>query len=363
MKKILSVILGCILMLSLTACAESQPENGTDNAVTGGNVMEHNTTTAQETKAAEQTTAETVQETKADTPQQTSNALVVYFSWSGNTQNVADAIAGQTGAQLFEIVPRKAYTDDYNALLDIAAQEKENRARPEIAGVIDDIEKYDVIYVGYPNWWSDMPMILYTFFDSYDFSGKTIAPFCTSGGSGLSNTVNSIRELEPGANVLDGLHINGSSASNPDDAVSGWLDSLGIVAENSDAGTSSETEHTEDSIMKITAGNTTFTATLADNSSVSALKELLAKGPLTINMNDYAGMEKVGAIGTSLPRNDEQISTGAGDIILYQGSSLVIYYNTNSWNFTRIGKIEGVTGEELLEAFGTGDVTVTFFLE
>lgn len=123
------------------------------------------------------------------------------------------------------------------------------------------------------------------------------------------------------------------------------------------------TEHTEDNTMKITAGDTTFTATLADNSSVEALKELLAEGPLTINMSDYAGMEKVGPIGTSLPRNDEQISTGAGDIILYQGNSLVIYYDTNSWNFTRIGKIEGVTGEELLDAFGSGDVTVTFSLE
>ena len=123
------------------------------------------------------------------------------------------------------------------------------------------------------------------------------------------------------------------------------------------------TEHTEDNTMKITAGDTTFTATLADNSSVEALKELLAEGPLTINMSDYAGMEKVGPIGTDLPRNDEQISTGAGDIILYQGNSLVIYYDTNSWNFTRIGKIEGVTGEELLDAFGSGDVTVTFSLK
>lgn len=123
------------------------------------------------------------------------------------------------------------------------------------------------------------------------------------------------------------------------------------------------TEYMEDNTMKITAGNTTFTATLADNSSVEALKELLAEGPLTISMSDYAGMEKVGPIGTSLPRNDEQISTGAGDIILYQGNSLVIYYDTNSWNFTRIGKIEGVMGEELLEAFGNGDVTVTFSLE
>lgn len=127
--------------------------------------------------------------------------------------------------------------------------------------------------------------------------------------------------------------------------------------------TDNETDQTEDNTMRITAGDTTFTVTLADNSSVDALKELLAEGPLTIDMSDYGNMEKVGPIGTSLPRNDEQITTGAGDVILYQGNSLVIYYDTNSWNFTRIGKIEGVTGEELLEAFGSGSVTVTFSLE
>lgn len=157
------------------------------------------------------------------------NALVVYFSWSGNTENVANAIAGQTGADIFEIVPEEAYIDDYDALLDIASQEKQSGARPAIAGSIEDIARYEVIYVGYPNWWSDMPMILYTFFDSYDLSGKTIAPFCTSGGSGLSGTVDSIKELEPDADVLEGLHIGSSSASDPEAAVSAWLESLDIT--------------------------------------------------------------------------------------------------------------------------------------
>lgn len=141
--------------------------------------------------------------------------------------------------------------------------------------------------------------------------------------------------------------------------VSSVTEENGTESEEAD---SENTEAMEDNTMKITAGDTTFTATLADNSSAEALKELLAEGPLTINMSDYAGMEKVGPIGKDLPRNDEQISTGAGDIILYQGNSLVIYYDTKSWNFTRIGKIEGVTGEELLDAFGNGDVTVTFSL-
>ncbi len=84
---------------------------------------------------------------------------------------------------------------------------------------------------------------------------------------------------------------------------------------------------------------------------------------MTIDMSDYGNMEKMGPIGKDLPTNDEEITTKAGDLILYQGNSLVIYYDENSWNFTRLGKIEGVTGEELLDAFGDGDVTVTFSLQ
>lgn len=115
--------------------------------------------------------------------------------------------------------------------------------------------------------------------------------------------------------------------------------------------------------MKITVNNTTLTATLEDNSSAQALKEILMENPLTIHMSDYNNMEKVGSIGTSLPENNEQITTEAGDIILYLGNSLVIYYDTNSWNFTRLGKINDVTQEELKEILGNGDITVTLTLE
>lgn len=130
-----------------------------------------------------------------------------------------------------------------------------------------------------------------------------------------------------------------------------------------DTQTSEEDTVVEENVMKITVGNTTFTATLEDNSSAEALKELLMEGHLTINMSDYGNMEKVGPIGTSLPENNEQTTTGAGDIILYQGNSLVIYYDTNSWNFTRLGKINDVTQEELKEALGDGDAAVTLTLE
>ncbi|MDE5891566.1 MAG: hypothetical protein K2H45_01450, partial [Acetatifactor sp.] len=115
--------------------------------------------------------------------------------------------------------------------------------------------------------------------------------------------------------------------------------------------------------MKIQVGDTTFTATLAENSSVDALKELMADGPLTLDMSDYANMEKGADLGVALPQNNEQMHTQAGDIILYQGRTFVIYYDTNSWSLTPIGKIDNVDAEELKEALGTGDVTVTLSIE
>ena len=227
MKKIILVIMVGMLVFSLAGCGKNETENRGEIADANEN------TTRQETAG---TVPEAEPESSGAGESETesavaggSNALVVYFSWSGNTENVANAIVNQTGADVFEIVPEEAYTIDYNALLDIATQEKESGARPAIAGSIEDIAQYDIIYVGYPNWWSDMPMILYTFFDSYDLSGKMIAPFCTSGGSGLSNTVNSIRELEPDADVLEGLHIGSSSASDPENMLSDWLGGLGLV--------------------------------------------------------------------------------------------------------------------------------------
>lgn len=117
-----------------------------------------------------------------------------------------------------------------------------------------------------------------------------------------------------------------------------------------------------DDVLTLAVGDTELTATLVDNSSVDALRDLLADGPLTIEMSDYGSMEKVGPIGTDLPRNDEQITTEAGDLILYQGGAFVIYYAPNSWSFTRLGKIDDVTGDELREILGPGDVSVTLSL-
>lgn len=150
-------------------------------------------------------------------------ALVVYFSRTGNTAAVAEEIREQIGADAFEIVPVEAYSEDYDTVTAVAQEEQNNNARPEIRDRIDNLDQYDTVYVGYPIWWGDMPMILYTFFDTYDLSGKTIRPFCTSGGSGLSQTVEAIRDLEPDATVTEGLHVRDAEDNQMPSEVTAWL--------------------------------------------------------------------------------------------------------------------------------------------
>lgn len=112
--------------------------------------------------------------------------------------------------------------------------------------------------------------------------------------------------------------------------------------------------------MTIQVGESTFTATLEENAAVDALVEMMESGPVTIQLSDYAGFEKVGALGASLPTSNSQITTQAGDIVLYQGSQIVLFYGSNSWSYTRLGRIDDLTG--WTEALGSGDVSVTFSL-
>lgn len=220
MKKVLSVIMAATLVFMLAACGKnSKDEQGTPAGETSSVEEE-------QTSGNEQTSDEAQKET-TDTTGTDSKSLVVYFSWSGNTENVAKEIQKQTGSDIFKIEPVIPYSDDYNTVVDKAQVEQRNGERPEIKDTINNIGDYDTIYVGFPNWWGDMPMILYTFFDTYDLSGKTVSLFCTSGGSGLSDTVNEVKSLEPDANVTKGLHIGSSKASSPESYVTEWLQEIG----------------------------------------------------------------------------------------------------------------------------------------
>lgn len=157
-----------------------------------------------------------------------SNILVLYFSMSGNTEAVANIIHDEVGGDIIKLETVETYPEDYDELVDYAQEEQQDNARPELSTVIENIDSYDTIFLGYPNWWGDMPMPIYTFLDTYDLSGKTIAPFITHGGSGLSGTPDNIREEEPNSTVTEGLAIYGDDARNSRSDVLEWLDSIGM---------------------------------------------------------------------------------------------------------------------------------------
>ena len=231
MKKAFSILMVLTLLFSLAACSNSTTNEESSSPTQQSS--DQSSTPAEESNSqndSSQPIEESNNPSNSSAPTETgSKSLVVYFSWSGNTENVAKSIQRQTDSDNFEIVPATPYSDDYEAVVDLAQEEQRNDARPAISGSIENIEQYDVVYVGFPNWWGDMPMILYTFFDTYDLSGKSVAMFCTSGGSGLSGTVNEVKSLEPDATVTEGLHISSGSSSNPDNAVSEWLNNIGLA--------------------------------------------------------------------------------------------------------------------------------------
>ncbi|MCD8214309.1 MAG: NAD(P)H-dependent oxidoreductase [Clostridiales bacterium] len=220
-KNILVFILYCSVLFSLTACGSNS-----ESEIGSADISSENETVPE----SEAYTAEASSENETAEPVETgSESLVVYFSWSGNTETIANEIAVQTGADIFELVPVTPYSDDYDTVLDEAKAEQNENTRPEINGSIENFDSYDVIYLGFPNWWGDMPMILYSFLDNYDLSGKTVAPFVSSGGSGFSNTLSTIAENEPEAEITEGLSLSDSESKEPSDAVTEWLGSIGVI--------------------------------------------------------------------------------------------------------------------------------------
>ena len=155
--------------------------------------------------------------------------LIAYFSWSGNTKQLAGMIQEQVGGELFEIEPETPYTDDINELSGISLQEQRDNIRPALISVLEDISQYEVIFIGYPNWWNNMPMPVFTFLEEYDFSGKTVIPFTTYGNGVWGRSVNSIQEMLPGSVILDGLAIQEHELQNAPSKVSEWLKELGMI--------------------------------------------------------------------------------------------------------------------------------------
>ena len=146
----------------------------------------------------------------------------------GNTHYVASIISQATGGDMHEIKTVRTYPGSHRALIDAAKVEHDSNARPKLASHIKNLKDYDVVFIGFPNWWYDMPMPIYTFFDEYDFSGKTLIPFCTHGGSGFSSAISTIRRLEKGARIHDHYSIDRDHVAESKEDVEKWLKRIGM---------------------------------------------------------------------------------------------------------------------------------------
>lgn len=236
MKKIISLFMALAMVLSLAACSTNQsPSESTP----------------------EESSSQTNESTSAPSNTNGKN-LVVYFSMPdnvddstvvidgetlGNTQYMAYVIQETVGADIFRIEPETPYPTDHDTLVDLAKEEQNDNARPSIKDTIENFDTYENIFVGYPNWWGDMPMILYSFFDEYDFSGKTIIPFNTHGGSGFSDTISTIKELEPNAEVLDGKSISRNDIQDAEQEIVDWVNSLGLTESEEEPDSSAEVQN------------------------------------------------------------------------------------------------------------------------
>lgn len=150
--------------------------------------------------------------------------LIAYFSWGGNTRGIAKEIAVQTGADLFEITCVEPYSKDYNTVLEEAQRDQNAQARPKLADQVENMEQYDTILLGYPNWWASIPMPVASFLEEYDFKGKTIIPFCSHGGGRFGQSLTVIAKLTPDAVIGEGLAVSYSGGSSLSSDVSTWLE-------------------------------------------------------------------------------------------------------------------------------------------
>lgn len=291
----------------------------------------------------------------SDTNNSGKDVLVVYFSATGTTKGVAKKIANITDADLYEIVAAQKYTSDDLNYNDpdsrTSVEQNDPTVRPKIGSDEISLDGYSTIFIGYPIWHGQEPRIMDTFVENHKFAGITVIPFCTSGSSNIGSSGKNLANNAGSGKWLDGKRFSGSVS---EDELRNWIDGFHIKQES---------KEDKKSMPKVRIGNKAVNVEWEDNESVQALRDLCSDKPLKIKMSMYGGFEQVGSIGQSLPRNDKQTTTRAGDIVLYSGNQIVVFYGSNSWAYTRLGHITDQDAKGMAKLLGNGDVTITISME
>ena len=307
-------------------------------------------------------------EVKAETPANTGNnsntgkTLVVYYSYTGNSREIVNTLTSQIEADVVEIQPAEKglkyeannYALGTQLLEAIKANPNDLSSYPAIDPVATSLSGYQNIIVVTPLWWSQMAAIMqtYLFQSAAQMAGKHVGLIVSSHSSGISGVVSDARRLLPDVTWMgDALWINASNHSKRASLIEEWLKTL----------TFAEEQTTMDK-MYITIGGQTQSVTLVDNAATRALLEKLRQATVTVTLNSSGGFEIWGALGFSLPTSNQQMTAQPGDVILYNGSNICLFYGSNSWSYTRLGKIDGLSESELRTFLKAGESNISVTL-
>lgn len=345
MKKWIAVILSFCMLLGMAACGAEKtenipmPENESEEAVANVEttpVTEENSEKSGDSEKPEDSSAE----------QSDSNILIAYFTWAentqvenpdevdvdattsasvllpGNTAKMAGWIQQKVGGDLFSIIVSEPYSSDYDKCLDRAADEKAENARPELVNHIDNMDDYDVVFLGFPNWWYTAPMAIFSFIEEYDFSGKAVVPFCAHGTGGLASSIEDITAALPDfAEVLEPIGVYRPDIDSAWPVINEWLERLGFEEREADI----EVENTKRK-LKMTVNGKEVAITLYDTPAANALYDML---PLDLTFEDFNGIEKISYLSQGLPTEGEPdgCDPDVGDLCLYAPwGNLSIFY-------------------------------------
>ena len=297
-------------------------------------------------------------EVKAEVPVNTGKTLVVYYSYTGNCRQIVNTLTSQIEADVLEIQPAEKglryeannYALGTQLLNAIKANPNDLSSYPAIDPVTTSLSNYKNIIIVTPLWWSQMAAIMqtYLFESASEMAGKHVAMIVSSHSSGISGVVSDAKRLLPSVTWMgDALWINASNHGNRSTLTENWLKTL-----NFDKG-----DATMDK-MYITIDGQTQSVTLVDNAATRALVEKLKQAPVTVTLNSSGGFEIWGALGFSLPTSNQQTTAEAGDVILYNGSNICLFYGSNSWSYTRLGKIDDLSGSELQNFLKAGESNI-----
>ena len=400
MKKILSLMLVLTMFSSLTACAgsggqaetssraaETAAESGAESSGAAAESAEETPETAAAEPPAEADEAAAA-EAGTEAPEsgtdsaQSGNILVAYFSWAdnaildenvdamsspsvlspGNVEQLAGWVQEETGGDLFSIRVTDPYPGGWDACLERANEERGNGARPELVENVADMEAYDTIFLGYPNWWYGVPMALLTFLEQNDFSGKQIYLFCSHGTGGLANSVEIITEAVPDAVISDSIFdCYEEDAPSSEEAVKAWVAGLGIAGADSAGGAENTAEEagagsavSEQPAAQAEAAAGRLAVRCGDIEVIYELNDspaaasLAAQLPLTLEVEDYSTNEKIFYPPQELDTSDTPAAEGGAGTLAYYApwGDVVMFYGDYSANSSLYELGEAVSGAD-----------------